>query len=306
METAPQIFDRRLLMHRRDRAAEQPADIEFLFRTASDRLTERLRDLRRNFDMVLNLGCRTGYLSECWPDPPGVGTLIHADLSPAMAFRAATRGPAIACDEEHLPIAEARLDAVLSCLALHWVNDLPGTLVQIRRALRPDGLLLASLAGHRTLFELRDALTTAEIELTGGASPHVSPFADVRDLGSLLQRAGFALPVVDADTLTVTYPEPLRLLADLRRMGEANALSRRHNRPLSRRVLFRAAELYQQRHGGRDGRVPATFEILTMTGWAPDPAQQRPLRPGSARARIADALATVEFPVPEDDAAGLS
>ncbi len=294
MTASPIVFDRRLFQNRRDRAARTTGEFDFLFLEAAERLVDRLRDLRRDFDTVVDLGARNGILTDLWPETPRCAALIHTDLSTVMALQASKRGPAVACDEEALPFAASSLDAVLSCLSMHWINDLPGTLVQIRRALRPDGLLMASLLGGTTLSELRDVLTLAEHEITGGVSPHVSPFANLPDLGGLLQRAGFALPVVDSACLTVTYADMFRLIADLRGMGETNVLTARRKEPLRRSVIMRAAELYQERFAGPNGRIPATFEILTMTGWAPDPSQQQPLRPGSAQARLSDALGTVE------------
>lgn len=296
MNQNPIIFDRELSRRRRDRAAARFDDFDFLMVEAADRLADRLLDLRREFTAVLDLGSHTGVLARVWPAGLTRPWLTHADLSPAMAARAAIHGPALACDEEALPFAEASLDAVLSCLSLHWVNDLPGALVQIRRALAPNGLFLASVLGGDTLVELREVLAAAELEVTGGISPRVSPFADIPDLGGLLQRAGFALPVVDSDALTVTYDNLFALMADLRGMGESNAVLERHKLPTRRGVLMRAAELYHQRFADADGRIPATFQILTMTGWAPDASQQKPLRPGSARNRLADALGGVESP----------
>jgi SAM-dependent methyltransferase len=199
-------------------------------------------------------------------------------------------GPRLEADEEALPFAEASLDLVVSGLALHLVNDLPGTLIQIRRALKPDGLLLAALLGGATLTELRQAFLIAEEELEGGASPRVAPFADVRDLGGLLQRAQFALPVVDSDTVTVTYRDPLALMLELRAMGASNPLIERSRRPLRRATLARAIEVYTERFALADGRVPATFEIVTLTAWSPHPSQPKPLRPGSATTRLADVL----------------
>lgn len=294
MSQNPIIFDRRLSRHRRDRAAARFDEFDFLMIEAADRLADRLLDLRREFNAVLDLGAHSGVLAKVWPVGLEKTWLAHADLSPAMAARAATHGPALACDEEALPFAEASLDAVLSCLSLHWVNDLPGALVQIRRALAPDGLFLASVLGGDTLVELREVLSAAELEVTGGISPRVSPFADIPDLGGLLQRAGFALPVVDSDALTVTYDNLFALMADLRGMGESNAVLERHKLPTRRGVLMRAAEIYHEHFADADGRIPATFQILTMTGWAPDASQQKPLRPGSARNRLADAVGGVE------------
>ena len=200
-------------------------------------------------------------------------------------------------DEEVLPFRDASLDLIVSGLALQHVNDLPGVLAQARRALKPDGLLLAALLGGSTLNELRSAFLAAEEEIEGGASPRVAPFADVRDLGALLQRAQLALPVVDADTVTVTYADPLALMRELRAMGATNVLRARRRAPLRRATLLRAIEIYQERFGLADGRIPATFEILTLTAWAPHASQQRPLQPGSAKARLADALKVPELPL---------
>ncbi len=290
MEPGHAPFDRRLLRERRDRAAPGFDDHDFLLREAASRLLERLLDLNRNFSTVLDLGSRTGVLAEVWPRTRRPRMLVHADLSVAMAEVALRQGPALACDEELLPFAEASLDAVVSCLSLHWTNDLPGALVQLRRALRPDGLLLASMLGAGTLSELRDCLAEAELEIMGGCSPRTSPMADVRDLGSLLQRAGFALPVVDSDEITVTYATAFDLMRDLRGMAETNLVVERQRTPPRAALFMRAAELYRQRHAAADGRIRASFRILTMTGWVPHPAQQRPLRPGSARLSLADAV----------------
>jgi hypothetical protein len=182
---------------------------------------------------------------------------------------------------------------------LHWVNDLPGTLAQIRRTLKPDGLLLAVLAGGETLTELRQCLAAAESDLEGGASPRVAPFVDVRALGSLLQRAGFALPVTDVDRLTVRYSSLANLFRDLRRMGATNALIERRRKPLRRSTLARAAELYAERFADHDGRLRVTFDLLSVSGWAPHDKQQQPLRPGSAKSRLADALGAREIPAGE-------
>src|SRR5439155_25332720 len=214
-----------------------------------------------------------------------------------MPARARRDGPglAVAADEEILPFRDASLDLVVSALALQYVNDLPGTLIQVRRALRPDGLLLAALAGGDTLGELRQAFAAAEAEIEGGVSPRVAPFADLRELGALLQRAGFALPVTDVDRLTVRYASPFALMQDLRRMGATNALVERRRRPLRRATLARMAEIYRERFSDPDGRIRATFEIVWLSGWVPHESQQQPLRPGSAQRRLADALGTEEI-----------
>lgn len=200
----------------------------------------------------------------------------------------------VVLDPEHLPFADETFDLIVSTLALHWVNDLPGALIQMRRALKPDGLMLATFFGGDTLSELRFALLEAEAEVSGGAALRVAPFATLQDVAGLLQRARFALPAADRDVVTVRYAEPMRLLADLRAMGETAALSERSPHGLSRRILARAFEIYRERHSDEDGRVRATFEIFTATGWAPHESQQKPLAPGSAKARLADALNTKE------------
>ena len=220
---------------------------------------------------------------------------MRGDFSARMLPGAAAR---LVLDEERLPFTDASVDLVVSLLSLHWTNDLPGALAQIRRALKPDGLFLGALFGGASLQELRWALTEAELELTGGAGPRVSPFADAADGANLLQRAGFALPVSDIDRVTVRYADPLRLMADLRAMGETGVLAERP-RPLTRAVLGRAVDLYRSRYGEPDGRVRATFEIVSLAGWAPHPDQQKPLRPGSAKMRLADALKTRERPAGE-------
>jgi SAM-dependent methyltransferase len=200
----------------------------------------------------------------------------------------------VVCDEELLPFKEECLNLVVSGLSLHRVNDLPGALLQIRRALRPDGLFLAAALGGRSLHELRGALIEAEAELHGGASPRVAPFADVREYGALLQRAGFALPVTDAEMLTVTYPSPRELMREIRALGGGNVMAARRKVPLPRSTLERAEKIYRDRHGAPGGKIAATFEIVYLTGWAPHASQQKPLPPGSAKTRLADALHTVE------------
>jgi SAM-dependent methyltransferase len=220
-----------------------------------------------------------------------VGTIVAAAFPEGGTLRTA---PFIAADEEALPFGDATLDLVVSALALQFVNDLPGTLVQIRRALKPDGLFLAALPGGDTLTELRQSFAAAESETTGGVSPRVAPFADLRDLGGLLQRAGFALPVTDTDRLTVRYDSAFALMQDLRRMGATNVLIDRRRRPLKRATLMRMTEIYAERFGDPDGRLRATLEIVWLSGWSPHPTQQQPLKPGSAAARLADALGTRE------------
>lgn len=293
MSGPPRLFDRALHRRRLDRAA--PGYEAFLKRRAAEDLALRLETVRREFALALDLGARRGTFAAALAGSQAaakVGFLIEADLSERMLQ--GRRSARLVADEERLPIEDGRLDLVVSSLALHWTNDVVGALVQIRRALKPDGLFLGALLGGATLTELRGALTDAELEIRGGAGPRVSPFAEALDAAALLQRAGFALPVVDVDQVTVRYDHPLSLVADLRAMGETSVLVEGAGRPLNRAILARAAELYGERHAGPDGRIPATFEILTLTGWAPHESQQQPLRPGSARMRLADALGTHE------------
>jgi SAM-dependent methyltransferase len=285
--SAPRPFEPRLVRARKRRAVSGFREAAFLHQRVAADLADRLEAVPRPFPRALALGGgglfseeirRRRVLTE------RIGEIIEADIA----------GSAVVLDPEAFPFAEGSFDLIVSTLVLHTVNDVPGALIQLRRALKPDGLLLASLFGGDTLTELRTALLIAEDELTGGAGARVSPFADLQDLAALLQRAGFALPAADRDVVTVRYAEPMRLLADLRAMGETAALTERHPRALSRRVLARAFEVYRERFSDSDGRVRATFEILTATGWAPHESQQKPLKPGSAKARLADALKTTE------------
>jgi SAM-dependent methyltransferase len=277
------IFDRRLLVRRRDRAAAAAEDHDFLFAEAAERLLDRLDDVTRRFPTALDLGCRDGLIARLLRGRGGIAHLVQGELSGALLAQARRHGPVVRLDEEALPFAEASLDLVLASLSLHWVNDLPGALAQIRHALKPDGLFLGVMFGAGTLAELQECLMEAEIAETGGASPRVSPFAELRDAAGLLQRAGFALPVADVETLTVTYSDMLRLMADLRGMGETNLLLRRLKRPTRRNVFARAGALYQQRHGLADGRIPATFRLLFLTGRSPHESQQQPARRGSGK-----------------------
>jgi SAM-dependent methyltransferase len=286
------IFDRRLLTQRRDRVAAGAADHQFLLDRVADDIVERLAVIKRRFPVVLNLGAYHGLLGRRLRRHTGVEVVIDAETS--VRLLAQCTGPRVLADEEVLPFADGSLDLVVSGLTLQFVNDLPGTLAQIRRALKPDGLLIAAVLGGATLIELLTALLLAEEEVEGGASPRVAPFADVRDLGALLQRAQFALPVVDSDTVTVTYSTALALMHDLRAMGATNVLHSRRKTPWRRATLSRVLEIYAERFGLADGRIPATFEIMTLTGWAPHESQQRPLRPGTAKMRLANALGTRE------------
>ena len=290
------VFDRRAVRLHRERAAATLDANDFLHREVAERLLDRLDDVKRGFPRALDLGCATGILGRLLEGRGGIETMVQCDLSPRHGG-AGRPASALAADEEALPFTEASFDLVLSCLDLHWVNDLPGTLIQIRRLLKPDGLFLAALLGGETCHELRQALVEAEVAVEDGLSPRLSPMAEVRDAGNLLQRAGFTLAVADTDRLTVSYPTPLQLLNDLRAMGETNAVAARR-KTLSRRATLAAAlARYGELFADSDGRVPATFEVIYLTGWAPHPSQQKPLRPGSASTRLADALDTEEHPL---------
>lgn len=295
-DTRMTIFDRTLLRQRRNRAAAGFGQFDFLIRRAADDIAGRIAAANRSFPVAADLGARGGSLARAIAGEgigeDKIGLVISADMSLSMLAHAP--GPRMVADEEALPFAPASLHLVTSILSLHAANDLPGALIQIRRALKPDGLFMAAIFGGETLTELRQSFAAAEIEMEGGLSPRVAPFADLRDIGGLLQRAGFALPVADTDRVTVRYRDPIRLLADLRGMGETNAMTERRRTPLRRATLMRAMEIYREKFGLPDGRVPATFDIVIATGWAPHESQQKPLRPGSAEARLADALGSTE------------
>ena len=293
--SAPLVFDRALLRTRRRRAVAGGAEM-FLLDRAADEMAERLAVVLRHFDLAVDLGTPGDALARSLAGSPKIGTLIAAEPDPHL--RPARPGLAVAVDAEASPFAPGSLDLVVSALSLQAVNDLPGTLVQVRRALKPDGLFLAALLGGATLTELRQSFVEAETERDGGISPRVAPFADVRDMGSLLQRAGFALPVTDVDRFTVRYASPFALMADLRRMGATNPLVERRRVPLRRATLMRMADIYAARFSDPDGRVRATFEFVWLSGWVPHESQQQPLKPGSAKTRLADALGTVEVKLP--------
>jgi SAM-dependent methyltransferase len=286
------LFDRRLLRHRRARFAPQIEAREFVLAHVAREITERVSLMLRPFPLALDLGAYHGLLGRKVAELPSVGAMIYAES--VFAFAALCPRPALVCNEDLLPFKAASLNLVVSGLALHRVNDLPGALIQIRRAIAPDGLFMAALLGSGALSELREALLEAEAETEGGASPRIAPFGDVRAYGALLQRAGFALPVADAETLTVLYASPGEVMREIRALGGGNVLIARSKRPLGRRTLERAEEIYRARHGTRDEKVKASFEIVYLSGWGPDPSQQQPLKPGSTARRLADALGTTE------------
>jgi SAM-dependent methyltransferase len=287
MSASPIVFDRALLRRRQRRARALGPETFLIDRIGAD-LAERLGAVLRQFDISVDLGTPTDAVRAALAGHASIGTLIAAN-----ALAEGER--AVVADEEVLPFREGSLDLVVSALALQFVNDLPGALIQVRRALRPDGLLLAAMLGGDTLTELRQAFAAAEAEIEGGVSPHVAPFVDVREIGALLQRAGFALPVADVERLTVRYSSPFILMGELRRMGATNALAERRRTPLRRTTLARMSEIYTQRFADPDGKVRATFDVIWLSGWAPHESQQKPLRPGSAQTRLADALGTREI-----------
>ncbi|MET4255189.1 SAM-dependent methyltransferase [Bradyrhizobium sp. S3.12.5] len=271
-QTPPALFDRALL-HARQRRAQAQGAVSFLLDRVAEDMSDRLAAVMREFHAPADL----------WTPGEGLAAL-RARLPSFQQIALGETG------EEKLPFAPESLDLVVSALALQFVNDLPGVLAQIRRALKPDGLLLAAMIGGDSLTELRQAFAAAEVECEGGVSPRVVPFADLRDIGALLQRAGFALPVTDVDRVVVRYSNAFALMQDLRRMGAANVLIERRRTPSRRATLLRMAEIYGERFADADGRVRATFDIIWLSGWAPHASQQQPLKPGSAKASLADAV----------------
>lgn len=290
MSSPPRLFDRNLHRTRLDRAAAAYSGANFLKARAAADAVDRLEAIMRQFPLAVDLGARDGTFARALAGSDAaakVGLLVETDFSARML--AGRPGARVVVDEERLPFAPESLDLVVSTLTLHWTNDLPGTMIQIRRALKPDGLFIGSILGGSSLTELRQSLVAAEAELTDGASLRVAPLADSYDAAGLLQRTGFALPVADIDRVTVRYSHPLKLIADLRAMGETSALADRP-KPLTRAVLARAFEIYQERFGGPDGKVAATFDIITLTGWAPHESQQKPLKPGEGKVSLAEVL----------------
>ena len=278
------------MRQRRNRAANNLHDYDFLLQRAVDDLLDRVESIRRDFPRTLVLG-GGGAVGRALPDRPGaaakIGQLVETDFADRLA-------PDICVDEEVLPFADESFDLVLSPLTLHWVNDLPGALIQINRALKSDGFFACAVIGGASLKELRQSLMAAETELYGGAAARVSPFADTVDMAGLLQRAGFAMPVTDVDRVTVRYGQAFALMRDLRGMGETSALTDRPRSLRGKRFFARMAELYSERFSDTDDKIRASFEIIHAGGWAPHPDQPRPKRPGSATVRLADALGVQE------------
>jgi NADH dehydrogenase [ubiquinone] 1 alpha subcomplex assembly factor 5 len=280
------VFNRSAVRRNRNRAAAKFDNHDFLVKEITARLIDNLQDIRKDFQHILSVHA----------DPDTINThfknsfVIHQDLSAKMLKH--KTGMLINAEEEFFPLKNQCLDLIISCLSLHWANDLPGVFIQFLRSLMPDGLFLGALFGGETLKELRQAMIRAEMEIRGGISPHISPFPDVRDAGALLQRAGFALPVVSTEKITVTYQDALSLMKDLKAMGEQNSLIKRFKGLTRPELMMRAAEIYQQDYANDEGRINATFEILYLQGWAPHENQQKPLKPGSAKMSLKDALGT--------------
>ena len=282
------IFDQDLVTANRLRARRRlEAGSDFLLEIAAREMAERLTLVERRFDEAVELHGATGLAARAALTTGKIGTLkrveTHAEFFEGDA-------PGIEAPFETVPLEPQSVNLVLSPLALHLTNDTPGVLVQIRRALKPDGLFMAAVPGAGTLAELRDVLLSTEVELEGGASPRVIPFADIRDIGGLMQRAGFTLPVIDEESYTVRYDNLFVLMRDLKAMGMANPLSGRSRKPVSRAFFLKAAERYAERYSDPDARIRATFSIIYLSGWAPHESQQKPLKPGSAKMRLADAL----------------
>ena len=282
------LFDLDLVTARRERAARmlQPGS-DFLLNIVAQELAERLSVVERQFDDAVELHGATGLAAAHALATGRIGKLTRIETGSAFATPESTTELA---GLEEVPLEDQSVNLILSPLSLHVTNDTPGMLIRMRRALRPDGLLLAAIPGAGTLQELREVLLAAEAEIYAGASPRVIPFADVRDIGGLLQRAGFALPVIDAENYTVRYDTIFDLMRDLRAMGMTNPLSGRSRKPVSRQFFMRAAQIYAERFSDADGRIRATFSIVYVSGWAPHESQQKPLKPGSAKMRLADAL----------------
>jgi NADH dehydrogenase [ubiquinone] 1 alpha subcomplex assembly factor 5 len=260
------LFDRRAWRLHRDRAARRC--VEFLHAEIADRIIDRLDDVAGEFRSALDLGAHHGALRRALGRRPGIEQRVAVD--PSLGFLRRLDGMRVAADPDLIPFRDGSFDLIVSSLVLHWAGDLPGALVQIRRILKPGGLFLAAMLGGSSLIELRNALLEAELAEEGGVSPRISPAVDLADVAALLLRTGFAMPVADAEKITVTYSDALALMRDLRGMGETNALAARRRTPLRRTMLARAAMLYAERFGLPDDRIPATFEILFLTGWTPE------------------------------------
>lgn len=294
----PLIFNQNLLRIRLERALGNGEFDNFLMQRVSEDIAMRLSAVKRDFDICTVFGDPWGHTTRSLQDLPNVGNMLAAGLVKNPVCLPGI--PQIIGTEELLPFASESLNLAISALTLQHLNDLPGALIQLKRTLKPDGLFIGAFLGGDTLCELRDALLSAELDVRSGAAPRIFPAVDIRDLGSLLQRAGFALPVVDADRFCVTHRSATHLMHDLRNLGLTNTLVEGSRSGLSRKIIARLEEIYRSRYPASGGRIMATFEIIYLTGWAPHESQQKPLKPGSAKTRLADALKTQEFIIPDD------
>lgn len=292
------LFDRQRLRRNRERARDNFAQHNVLFEEVSSQLIERLEGINRPFQRVLDLSSRSFSVAKTLAKQNPSRFIVHGhstdDVNKLMLNHVCV------ADEEWLPFRDASFDLIINNLSLHWANDLPGALIQIRRALKPDGFFIAALFGGETLRELRECLYEAEMQLRGGVSQHISPFADIQDCGGLLQRAGFNLPVVDKERFTLTYRDTFQLMRELRGMGEGNILTTRDKRFMPSALFVEADRIYKSRFAGApenpatNGKITATFDVLFIAGWAPHDNQQKPLKPGEAQTRLAQALKTAE------------
>ena len=297
------LIDDRAHIRNRDRAAANFDQFDFLKQAVTERIMDRIDTIRRDLPHVLDIGCHNGVLTEALLASPKITSVSAMDPSPEMARLTKQRCgvDAVAAPYDAIPFEGQQFDGIFSAFALHWANDLPGVLIQLRQRLKPDGVMVVALAGGETLGGLRAAMASAESEVSGGMSPRVLPMGDIRDMGGLISRAGLTMPVADSDTITVTYEHLFRLMADLRAMGESNAMNSRVKRMTGKSLLMRAAEIYQQRFGSDDGRISVDFEIITLTGWAPDASQPQPLKPGSAQQSLASALGVEEKDIDDNN-----
>ena len=286
----PQLIDSAAHRRYRNRAASGFGAVNFLKQAAADRLADRLEIVRRRFPLVLDLGAHHGEMAKAALASGKVDRVICADPSLGMVEHITKDTPSLVIDYDNVNFREGSFDAITSAFSIHWVNDLPGMLTRMRRWLKPDGLLLLSMAGGVSFGGLRSCLAEAESQTAGGLSPRVLPMADIRDLGGLLGRAGFGLPVADSDTLSVSWADPLQMMRELRQMGESNALLGRANHITRRDTIMQASTLYQDRFSTEDQRVNADIELITLTAWSPSPDQQKPLKPGSADIHLGDFL----------------
>lgn len=290
--TVPQIFDRGELLKKRSRIYQSSEPCDFLWAWVGQQITDRLAEIKRTFPTALEIGTHTPHnIQTEWKNISSIETLFQMDL----VSQGVRRNTFLIGDEEYLPFGPQTLDLALSNLTLHSVNDLPGTLIQIRSALKADGFFCAALFGGETLWQLKEAISQTELSRKNGLSPRIFPFADKQQMGSLMQRAGFALPVIDSDILTVTYPDIYKLMHDLRGMGESNIIQQRDKSYPGRHFFDDIQTYYAQHFSDKDHLLEAHFEIIFITGWAPHSSQQKPLRPGSAKNRLADALNTSEI-----------